>query len=287
MEATELHKRGMISDRAAKRRGADVGRGVEIYIVRHGATKMNNQTDMSEDRIRGWANVPLSDEGREEARKAAKKLERIGIEVIFTSDLVRAEETARIIGQATGLKPIVTKKLRPWDLGELTGAATKRALPIVAKYACDTPDKPVPKGESFNSFCARGFEGLADCLRSANGKKLLIVTHHRLERLLEAWDVAGQPSDHRIDIKTFLDKGDPPGHVEKLTIDAASMHSGGKKSHADVHYRLAKGEDKCANCKAYVGPNECRKVVAPISPRFWCVLGHSRKDGHAFSQKSS
>jgi broad specificity phosphatase PhoE len=282
MEAPELHRRGMISDRAAKRRGADVGGGVKVWIVRHGETKMNNDSDRSEDRIRGWSDVPLTDEGRETASAAGKQLKSAGIEIIFTSDLVRAEETAKIIGRIVGLAPITTKKLRPWDLGELTGATTKTALPKIAQYVCDTPDKPVPQGESFNSFCARAFEGLADCLSRANGRKLLIVTHHRVERLLEAWDVAGQPSDHHIDIKTFLDKGDPPGHVESLKIDMASMGSGGKKSHADVHYKLAKGDDKCSGCKAYVGRNDCKKVVAPISPLGWCEVGHSRKDGHAF-----
>lgn len=71
-----------------------------------------------------------------------------------------------------------------------------------------------------------------------------------------------------------------------MTVGAASMTSGGKKSHEDVNYRLAKGNDRCDGCKAYRGRNDCIKVVAPISPLGWCIEGHGRKDGHAFSDKT-
>lgn len=60
----------------------------------------------------------------------------------------------------------------------------------------------------------------------------------------------------------------------------------GKKLHTEVHYRLADGDDRCGSCKAYRGPDDCIKVVAPISATGWCEVGHSRKDGHAYSEKA-
>jgi broad specificity phosphatase PhoE len=199
------------------------GGGTLVYLVRHGATQLNNTTDTSQDRIRGWTDVPLTDEGREEAAKAAADLQDKNIGYLATSDLSRAKETADIIGQAIGVKPVAMRGLRPWDLGKFAGMSTKEALPQIAEYVQKRPGEPVPGGESFDDFKARAFAGLADALNAAGGKQLAIVTHHRVERLMEAWQQAGQPASHAIDIPAFLEKGDPPGGVEELHVDAEAL----------------------------------------------------------------
>jgi broad specificity phosphatase PhoE len=195
-----------------------------LYIVRHGQTKMNNDTDTSADRIRGWSDIPLVAEGRKEAALAAKKLKHRGIELIFCSDLSRAEETAQIIGKALGIKPIPIKALRPWNLGRLTGQTTKEALPQIATYVRETPNKAVPEGESFDNFRDRFFEGLEEIISKANGKVICIVTHHRNERLLVAWDEAGL-QDHKTDLDEFLQKGDPPGGVIAMNIREEALEN--------------------------------------------------------------
>lgn len=192
--------------------------GGVIYILRHGATKLNNQTDMSEDRIRGWTDVPLAEEGRKEAQAAALKLKAKGVNAIVTSDLSRAQETAAIIGKILGVKPVASRGLRPWNLGTFAGTSTKEALPKISDYAQKRPDEPVPEGESFNAFKERAFAGLADAIEANQGKVLVIVTHHRNERLYEAWEKAGRPEDLSIDMPTFLQKGDPPGGIRELAI---------------------------------------------------------------------
>src|ERR1700730_11081047 len=155
----------------------DVPAGLrQVYVVRHGQTKMNNASDESEDRIRGWLDVPLTDVGREEAVGAAEQLTRVGVEVIVTSDLSRAEETAQIIGQAVGIKPSITDKLRPWDLGDLTGQPTSEVLADIARYVTQAPDDNVPGGESFNSFKARAFAGISEACSGNKDKVLVLVT---------------------------------------------------------------------------------------------------------------
>jgi broad specificity phosphatase PhoE len=194
-----------------------------LYLVRHGETKLNHDNDTSQDRIRGWSDVPLTDKGRKEAKVAAAKLKPHGIEVICCSDLSRAKETAEIIGKILGIKPTPSKKLRPWNLGDLTGTSTKDALPQIAKYVREKPKQKVPDGESFENFSDRAFEGFAESVKKANGKTLCIVSHHRDERLLTAWDKAGQPASHKIDLDVFLKKGDPPGGVLTYEIDEKKL----------------------------------------------------------------
>lgn len=64
-----------------------------IILIRHGETVWNK-----EKRIMGWADIPLNETGREQARKVGSTLKAIyDIEVIYSSDLSRTMETARII----------------------------------------------------------------------------------------------------------------------------------------------------------------------------------------------
>lgn len=197
-----------------------------IYIVRHGKTKLNNQSDLSVDRERGWSNVPLTAEGRQEAQRAALKLKTKGIEAIVSSDLERAKQTAQIIGKVLGIKPEFSSKLRPWNLGDLTGKVMTEATPQIAAYA-KKPDEVVPGGESFNTFCERAFQGFAECVGAHPDETLLVVCHHRVERLIEGWNELGQPADHAIDLDVFMSDGEPPGGIEELETTVAKLKGDG------------------------------------------------------------
>lgn len=199
---------------------------VEFTFIRHGTTRMNNQDDTSQDRIRGWTNVPLNEDGIKDAEKVGKKLEDSGVKVIVHSDLDRAAETARIANREgdLGAKLISTPKLRPWNLGKYTKRPTSEAMPEIAAYILEKPDEPVPDGESFNDFRARSFAGFQFALKKAGGKKFAVVAHHRNERLMTAWDKAGQPADHSIDLDEFVKKGDAPGGIVEYEVNPRRLN---------------------------------------------------------------
>jgi probable phosphoglycerate mutase len=69
-----------------------------ILLARHGETDWN-----SEGRWQGHADQPLNDAGREQARELAESLAGRAIDVVYSSDLVRAHETALIVGDRLGL----------------------------------------------------------------------------------------------------------------------------------------------------------------------------------------
>jgi broad specificity phosphatase PhoE len=188
-----------------------------FILIRHGMTEMNNTKDTSVDRIRGWLDVPLSVEGLKEAHKLGLELQDMGLDVLYSSDLERAQETADIIAKKLKIKVRYTGLLRPWDLGTFAGESTKESLPAIAEYVEKKPDIRVPEGESFNSFKKRVFLGLKEIVDS--GKDIGVVTHHRVERLLKAWVKKGCPVDHSIDLSTFLQKGENPGNWEEVTIE--------------------------------------------------------------------
>jgi probable phosphoglycerate mutase len=194
---------------------------------------MNNSSNVSSDRIRGWKDVPLDKKGVEEANQTGKKLKNKEITHIFSSDLKRAKETADIIGGYLKLKPKYLHGLRPWDLGELTGTSTKTAIPKIKKYVEDNPGKAVPKGESFESFRDRALDELTKLFDDYKDKTIAVVTHHRVERLFNAWLDEGKPKDYSINLSTFTQKGEPPASFEKFnykTNKESSLRTALKKS---------------------------------------------------------
>jgi len=196
----------------------------QIQIVRHGATKLNDD-DNSVDRIRGWRDVPLTADGREQAKRLGYAMLNDKPDVMISSDLCRASETAEIISKIIGVDVAeVSDKLRPWNVGDYAGMLTSKAVPILARYATDTPDKPMPGGESFNDFHGRFFDGLNDILQQHDGR-VAIVTHHRNERLLNAWAKSGFPQDGGLDMKEFNKKGEPTGSVSSMDIPLAGLRA--------------------------------------------------------------
>ncbi|HOP54967.1 MAG TPA: histidine phosphatase family protein, partial [Bacillota bacterium] len=87
-----------------------------FYLVRHGTTQYN-----LENRFQGHLDIPLSNQGIEQAKKLADYLKDKKIDAIYTSDLKRAVQTAEYIAAAKSMKYRLLPSLREVDVGELEG----------------------------------------------------------------------------------------------------------------------------------------------------------------------
>ena len=90
-----------------------------LVLVRHGQSQWN-----LENRFTGWIDIPLTDEGRLEARKGAEKIKGIPFVKAYTSVLKRAQETLDIVLEVVGQKGIPVEKdqaLNERHYGELQG----------------------------------------------------------------------------------------------------------------------------------------------------------------------
>ena len=199
----------------------------EIQVIRHGATQLNND-DVSVDRVRGWKDIPLSTDGKAEAQKLAKKIADDPPDAILTSDLKRAHDTAKIVSDHIGVPIVdVTQAFRPWNVGNMAGKTSKEAIPVLADYAENKPDEPIPGGESFNTFKQRFLGGLGDALSNYPGR-LAIVTHHRGERLLHAWRSAGYQPNGDVDIKEFNKKGEHTASADNMQVPVKALEQSQK-----------------------------------------------------------
>ena len=89
----------------------------KLFLVRHGET-----VDNAAQILQGQEQGELNEHGREQAREVRDKLKDEKIDVFVSSDLKRAVDTCRIIGEAHGNPQIVTTPLlRERDWGSFTG----------------------------------------------------------------------------------------------------------------------------------------------------------------------
>jgi broad specificity phosphatase PhoE len=96
-----------------------LSRVTTILLARHGETDWNR-----EHRWQGHADPPLNDRGRAQAGELARRLVRIRLDAVYSSDLARARETAEIVAAPTGLSVFVDPALREIDVGEWQGLTT-------------------------------------------------------------------------------------------------------------------------------------------------------------------
>ena len=83
-----------------------------LLLVRHGETDWN-----ADGRLQGQTDRPLSDFGRQQARRLADELATEDFEAIYSSDLARARETAEIVGARLELPVSFDPDLREKDWG--------------------------------------------------------------------------------------------------------------------------------------------------------------------------
>lgn len=121
-----------------------------VYLVRHGQSEWNvlrlTQGQTAHPRLTGL--------GRAQAARAAAAvaddLARQGLVAarLVTSDLVRAVETARIVGERLGLDPVPDRRLREQHLGALEGLGYEESWARSERHDWADPELPVAGGES-------------------------------------------------------------------------------------------------------------------------------------------
>lgn len=175
----------------------------QTYLIRHGTTDLNRESG-GPDRIRGWMDVPLNDEGRRAADQLGEQLADKGITTLVTSDLSRAEDTARAIANKTGAKIVIDPDLRPWHVGEMTGNKSDE-MAAQLRYFAEHPDERPPGGETFDEFKKRVLDAYGRIQQAYEDQNVGIVTHFRVTRLIEAWRAAGSRG-YEIDPQVFNQK---------------------------------------------------------------------------------
>ncbi|MBK9928194.1 MAG: glucosyl-3-phosphoglycerate synthase [Anaerolineales bacterium] len=147
-----------------------------LCLVRHGQTDWN-----LEGRYQGQSDVPLNDNGNEQARSLVEKLRGKNFSAIYTSDLSRARETAEPIAKALNIPLRVEPRLREINQGEWEGQLVDdlktRYTELWEKRAVDPANVRPPGGETVGEVAERVYAALNDVARQFPTGNVLIVSH--------------------------------------------------------------------------------------------------------------
>jgi broad specificity phosphatase PhoE len=155
----------------------------KLIMIRHGHTPLNSHG--KEERLRSWLDVPLDEQGMQEAVETSQKLAHYPVTAIFSSDLKRARQTAEKIRQTTNAKVFETNELRPWNLGVFGGRLLREIIPFL-NLLNEHPEMPAPNGESFHQFYERYSHRLYEMLERAEESTGYVVAVTHVRNLLAA-----------------------------------------------------------------------------------------------------
>jgi len=149
----------------------------QIAVVRHGQTEWSLN-----GRHTGTTDIPLTDDGRAEARASAPLVQALPIDRVVCSPLQRARETCTLLDLA--LEPTIDPDLVEWNYGVYEGVTTKELRETV-------PDWTVwfggcPEGETPDEVAARVDRVIA-AAREAGGTTLVVAHGHVLRVLTARW----------------------------------------------------------------------------------------------------
>ena len=160
---------------------------MNIYLIRHGRqnSKLCN------------VDIELSPEGREQAQLVGKRLRNYQIDAVYSSNLIRAVETADIINEYVNKPRFYDDRLREAEFGAMTGlsneALKEQFGDFLQKRATMKVDLPYPGGgENSEAVYKRAKEALDDIVKR-DYKNVCVVTHGGLIRALLT-GLAGAPS---------------------------------------------------------------------------------------------
>jgi probable phosphoglycerate mutase len=147
-----------------------------LLAIRHGETEWNSQ-----GRFQGHLNSALNREGLAQAQALGERLSAERFDLLLSSDLGRALQTASAIAMRSGHEIVVEPRLRERRMGifqGLTPAEVQARYPSeYARFRSHDPDYVIPEGESARQFYERSVACFTELATRHAGLTFAAVTH--------------------------------------------------------------------------------------------------------------
>lgn len=154
---------------------------MKIYSTRHGQTNSN-----LDNKICGVSDVYLTINGLEQAKQLAKEIRMFGdVDVIISSPLKRAVQTATIVAEEIGLSFVTDERLSEWDYGSFEDEPRNHPDFPMAKiqFGC----KMGGYGESLLKLSHRIYSFLEELKDTYYNENILLISHGGVCRVIETY----------------------------------------------------------------------------------------------------
>lgn len=149
---------------------------MKLFLARHGLTEWN-----ASQRFQGHSDGPLNNTGRQQARALSRRLAGEDFQVICSSDLQRAAQTAQVIAERQNCPVVLEPRLREVSFGSwegLTYAEIKQRDPgALAEWASNFLEVHPSDGETVTQLTQRVSQVLQEIRQKYSGQKVLLVSH--------------------------------------------------------------------------------------------------------------
>jgi phosphoserine phosphatase len=157
----------------------------EIILIRHGETEANRLNI-----FRGQLDVNLNENGLRQAEEVGEALKNRKIDLLYSSPLKRAMDTARSIAKKLNLEVNTEEGFNNINLGEWQGKPKEEIKTNFSslwhQWVYDTENIKIPGGESLGDIKARTFKTLQKLIEKNEGKCIAIVSHRCALKVLLA-----------------------------------------------------------------------------------------------------
>jgi alpha-ribazole phosphatase len=157
----------------------------KLYLVRHGETEYNKKGCYY-----GWTDCSLTSEGIEQSEALREVFKQIEYEIILSSDLKRATETANIIN-CHAIELVTDHRLRELNFGKWEGKHYKEIIEEYCEHwnlwVEDWINAVPTDGESLISMNNRICEYMDEILAKYKDKSIVIVSHNGVLRIISAY----------------------------------------------------------------------------------------------------
>ena len=171
---------------------------MSLFVIRH------TQTDWNiEHKAQGKVNTKLNKTGILQAKELAKDLRNYNIDLIISSPLDRAKQTAEIVNEGRNIPIICDERIIERDFGEFEG--NKPQVYIEKGFWDYERNVKYKKAESIKPFFNRIYNFLDDMEEKKKNKNILIVTHGAASIAIEVY-YKGIPEDNNL-VKLALKHG--------------------------------------------------------------------------------
>ncbi len=180
-----------------------------VFLIRHGITDWHR-----EGRVLGQRDIALNDEGLEQARAAATALTDAPIVEVISSPLVRALQSAEMIGQAFGIEVARDPRLIDLRVGKWEGMTYEEvaAHSEYKEFIQDPLSERIPGAENLSDVKTRAVAAIEQAIEdNPSGDAIAVITHAGIIRVLLTHYLGSPPANyHRIRVA--------PGSVSVLSF---------------------------------------------------------------------
>ena len=169
----------------------------EFWVIRHGETLWN-----ASGQAQGHTDIQLNGEGRSQAQQLALRLKGLNFSALYSSDLMRARETAQIASallEGEPLSLLLEPRLREIDVGHFSGKNWREIHADFPEYyeslRADPWGTRRPGGESMADLYARVQNALLELSERHPGERVLIFTHGGVVRVAVSLALGGGLQD--------------------------------------------------------------------------------------------